>query len=85
MSAETIDIAQMTVTDKIRLMELLWRDISKDPHNVEVPDWQRKILEDRDRALANGETEFIDFEDAVAEIRQRAAVIRHNRSRINAD
>jgi Putative addiction module component len=75
----TIDIEQMTVTDKIRLMELLWRDISKDPNNVEVPDWQRKLLEDRDQALANGKTEFIDFEDAVAEIRQRAAVIRRNK------
>ena len=69
----------MTITEKIRLMELLWRDISKVPENVEVPDWHRKILEERDHALANGETEFIDFEDAVAEIRRRADVIRRNR------
>lgn len=75
----TIDIDQMTVSDKLRLMELLWRDISKDPENVEVPEWHRKVLEDRDRALANGETKFIDFEDAVAEIRQRARVILRNR------
>ncbi len=75
----TIDIDQMTVTDKSRLMELLWRDISKDPNNIGVPDWQEKILEDRDRALVNGETEFIDFEEAIAEIRQRAAAIHQNR------
>ena len=75
----TIDIDQMTVSDKLRLMELLWRDISKDPENVEVPDWHRKVLEDRDRALANGETKFIDFEDAVAEIRQRANALLRNR------
>ena len=75
----TIDLDQMTVTEKIRLMELLWRDISKEPENVEVPDWHRKILEERDRALANGETEFVDFEDAVAEIRRRAEIIRRNR------
>jgi len=75
----TIDIDQMTVSDKLRLMELLWSDISKDPENVEVPDWHRKVLEDRDRALANGETKFIDFEDAVAEIRQRANAILRNR------
>ena len=69
----------MTVTEKIGLMELLWQDISKDSNNVAVPDWQRKTLENRDQALANGETEFIDFEDAIAEIRRRAAVIRQNR------
>jgi len=75
----TVDLDQMTVTEKIRLMELLWRDISKEPENVEIPDWHRKILEERDRSLANGETEFIDFEDAVAEIGRRAEVIRRNK------
>jgi hypothetical protein len=75
----TVDLDQMTVTEKIRLMELLWRDISKKPEDVEVTDRHRKILEERDRALANGETEFIDFEDAVAEIRRRAEVIHRNR------
>ena len=67
----TLDLDQMTVSDKIRLMEVLWRDISKEPENVEVPYWHRQILEERERALANGETKFIDFEDAVAEIRKR--------------
>ena len=75
----TVDIDQMTVTEKIRLMELLWRDISREPENVEVSNRHRKILEERDRALANGETEFIDFEDAVAEIRHRAEVMRRNK------
>jgi len=80
MSVETtVDLDQMTVTEKIRLMELLWRDISREPENVEVTDRHRRILEERDRALANGETEFIDFEDAVAEIRRRAEIIRRNR------
>jgi len=75
----TINIDQLTVTEKIGLMELLWRDISKDPNNVEVPEWQKRILDDRDQALANGETKFIDFEEAIAEIRKRAAKIHQDR------
>ena len=76
MNVETsVDLDQMTVSEKVRLMELLWRDISKEPENVPVPDWHRKVLEERERALANGETEFIDFEDAVTEIRRRAKAI----------
>ena len=80
MSIETtVDIEQMSVTEKIRLMELLWRDISKEPENVEVPDWHQKVLEERERAVENGETHFIDFEEAVADIRRRAEIIRRNR------
>ncbi|CAN5334804.1 hypothetical protein BH10ACI2_BH10ACI2_18610 [soil metagenome] len=75
----TIDLDQMTVTEKIRLMELLWRDISKEPENVPIPDWHIKVLEERDAALANGETSFIDFEEAIADIRHRAEVVRRHR------
>jgi len=77
-SETTIDLEQMSISEKLRLMEQLWRDISKNPENVPVPDWHRKVLEERDRALANGETEFVDFEDAVADLRRRAETIRRN-------
>jgi Putative addiction module component len=77
MSVETtIDIKQMSIDEKIGLMELLWRDISKNPEDVPVPEWHLKILEERQRAVANGETHYIDFEDAVAEIRRHAEAIR---------
>ena len=80
MSIETtIDIEKMSATEKLRLMELLWRDISKEPDNVEVPDWHIKILEEREQAVAKGETEFIDFEEAVADIRRRAEIIRRTK------
>ena len=69
----------MTVTEKIRLMELLWRDISKDPENIPIPDWHKRILEERDGALSNGKTEYIDFEEAIADIRRRAEIVRSNK------
>ena len=71
----TIDLEKMSAIEKLRLMQLLWHDISKEPDNV-VPDWHLKILEEREQAVANGETEFIDFEEAVADIRRRAEIIR---------
>jgi hypothetical protein len=67
----TIDLETLTVTEKIGLMEALWRDISKEPEDVEVPEWHIRILEERERALKNGEDEFIDFEVAMAEMREQ--------------
>lgn len=71
MNQTTIDIKRLTMAEKIGLMELLWHDISKQSQNVEVPEWHLRVLEERERALANGEDEFIDFEVAIAEIRER--------------
>jgi len=80
MSVETaLPLDEMTVSEKLRLMEILWQDISQKPENIEPPKWHRKVLEERERALANGETEFIDFEEAVADIRRRAETIRRSR------
>jgi hypothetical protein len=70
-SLSAIDIDHLTMTEKVGLMELLWRDISKEPRNIEVPEWHLRILKEREKALANGETEFIDFEEAMQDIRTR--------------
>ena len=80
MSVETtVDLDQMTILEKVRLMELLWHDLSSQPENVEVPEWHREILQERERALASGETAFIDFEDAVKELQQRIEFVHGNK------
>lgn len=67
----SVDISNLSMTEKLGLMELLWQDISREPENVEVPEWHLRILREREKALANGETEFIDFDQAMADIRSR--------------
>lgn len=69
-----VDIETLSVGEKIELMEHLWRDLSANPDNIPVPEWHLKILEERERKLANGETAFIDFEEAIADIRKKAAI-----------
>jgi len=72
-----VDIANLTITEKLGLMELLWQDISRDPDNVEVQERHLRTLEERERALANSETAFVDFEEAMSNIRSR---MEHRRS-----
>lgn len=52
-------------------MEELWKAMTANPEEIETPEWHLKVLEERERALANGETEFVDWEDAKKEIRRR--------------
>ena len=72
MSVQTIPaIEDMTASEKVELMEELWKSMSRNPEAIESPAWHREVLEERERALASGEIEFMDWEEAKAYIRQR--------------
>lgn len=49
----TVDLQQMTVAEKLRLMEALWRDLSRE--DLASPAWHGEILAERDRLTASGE------------------------------
>ena len=63
----------MTVTEKLRLMEALWADLSRNADALESPDWHREVLEERERCIASGEARFIDWEKAKADIRRQVS------------
>lgn len=52
-------------------MEELWKVMRRTPEEIEQPDWHRQVLEERERALASGEIEYMDWEEAKVYIRQR--------------
>ena len=69
MNVQTIpSIEEMTAAQRVELMEELWKVMSQRPEEVESPDWHREVLEERELALANGEIEFVDWEEAKAGI-----------------
>ena len=63
-------IYQMPLHEKLLAMEALWDDISRVEAVLEVPQWHKDILDDRERLIAEGKTRFIDWEDAKKQIRQ---------------
>lgn len=66
---ETIDISNLSVREKLGLMELLWRDLSREPENLEVPQWHLDRLKEAERSVAEGTDEFIDLDVFKAELR----------------
>jgi hypothetical protein len=63
----------MTLEEKLQIMEALWDDLSRDPDALESPAWHEDILRARQERLASGEAEFVDWEQAKADIRNRAS------------
>lgn len=68
--AMTIDLRQMSTSDKVRLMEALWQDLSANDAEVTSPEWHGDVLAERDRLIASGEESFIDWETAKKQLRE---------------
>lgn len=68
---DTIDIGSLSTSDKLGLMERLWRDLSTDPKNIEVPEWHLKRLEEAQEAVADGRDEFIDIDQFESELQAK--------------
>ena len=62
------EIKQLSTQDKFQLMEALWDDIFKNEDELEVPDWHKILLDDREKLVGNGKTKFIDLETVKKEI-----------------
>ena len=57
-------IDQMTIEEKLQTMEALWNDLCQHEEAVPVHDWQKEILDERERMVERGESKFSGWEDA---------------------
>jgi hypothetical protein len=64
----TLPLDQMTVEEKLRLIEQIWEDLRKKEEDIPVPDWHLEVLRERERLLAEGKTRYIPWEQAKKEL-----------------
>jgi hypothetical protein len=68
-----LPLDKMTVREKLRVMEELWEDLSREPRNIKSPEWHRQAFKEREARIASGQAKFIDWEKAKKELRRRLA------------
>jgi len=64
------EIRQMSFPEKVALLETVWAEIATDPERVEVPQWHKDILDQRDLALGEGRVVVLEWEDVKKQIEQ---------------
>ncbi|HNS20710.1 MAG TPA: addiction module protein [Sedimentisphaerales bacterium] len=69
--SDAIEIARLSREEKLRVMEAIWEDLSRDTAQVESPDWHREVLEETDRRLGAGQEPLVDWQDAKKRLRKR--------------
>ena len=66
-----LPLDQMTVEEKLRAMEAIWRSLSKLEDHVPVPDWHKQVLDERQRQIDAGEATFVSLEEMKERVRKR--------------
>ena len=68
----TLPLKSMTKADKLRAMEELWADLSRDESSFEAPAWHLRELRATESRVASGKEVFVDWEIAKKSLRRRA-------------
>jgi Putative addiction module component len=66
-----LDIEKMTFKEKLRAMEALWADLSRNEQNIDSPAWHEDVLKEREQRVKSGQERFESWEEAKRELRQR--------------
>lgn len=64
-----LPLAEMSVAEKLHAMETLWADLCRNAPEQAAPKWHLEVLEERERRLAAGEEEVLDWEEAKRRLR----------------
>lgn len=65
-----MSLPEKVALQKVALLETVWSEIATDPGQVEVPQWHKDILDERDHALKEGRAVILDWDEAKRQIEQ---------------
>ncbi|MCX6340167.1 MAG: addiction module protein [Candidatus Aureabacteria bacterium] len=73
MKRADIAISQLSLAQKLNLMETLWADLSRDEKALKSPPWHEAVLKDRGEAYAAGKVTASDWEQAKKRIQKKVS------------
>lgn len=67
----TFEIGHLSREDKLRVMEAIWEDLSKEDEEVKSPKWHQEALQETEQRLSLREEKEVDWHTAKKELRER--------------
>ena len=68
----TIEIKHLSIEEKLRIMEAIWEDLSREDEEVKSPDWHQKVLQETEDRFNAGKEKIVDWKAAKKELRKRS-------------
>lgn len=69
--AVNVPLDEMSVEEKLQLLEAVWADLSPVPDELESPAWHGEALAETERRIQAGQATFSDWQKAKGSIRDR--------------
>ena len=60
----------MPLHEKLLVLEAIWEDICREEKNLEVPQWHKDLLDERERLVKEGKAQFVVWEEAKRQIKE---------------
>lgn len=64
-----LNIENLTRTEKLRMMEMIWDDLARDSATLTSPEWHAQALKEAERALAENQAGFVAWDVAKKTLR----------------
>ncbi len=68
-----VPLAQLSFTQKLDLMEMLWADMADNEKELESPVWHGEILNEREAALSIGKATVSTWQEARERIKKNVS------------
>jgi hypothetical protein len=68
-----LPLSELTLAQKLDLMESIWEDLAKQERTLESPYWHDEVLRDREKALVAGKAAISNWEEAKDRIRRNVS------------
>jgi putative addiction module component (TIGR02574 family) len=63
-------LSNLTLAQKLDLMEAIWDDLAMHDETLQSPHWHEQVLKDREEALTAGKATVSDWEEAKDRMRK---------------
>ncbi len=68
-----LPVSQLSLAQKLHLMETLWAELSRDEKALKSPAWHEIVLKDREKAFATGKATISDWDQAKKRIKKKVS------------
>ena len=68
---DILAIKQLSREEKLRMMEAIWEDLSRDEQSIQSPQWHESILQETEQRVQSGKEGILDWQEAKKELRKR--------------
>ena len=73
MPVPVLPLNEMSIEEKLQMIEAIWENLSAHPEAIESPPWHEDELRVREAQIESGDARFIDWDKAKAEIRRQTS------------